>query len=206
MLNARSMAIRYAESVGKKAKDLNIIVGHMGGGCSVTAFKHGVLIETVGDDELHMSAERSGSAPLIQVTELCYSGKYTQAEMKKLIRGKGGMMAHLGTSDARVAEQKMSEGDKKAKLVLDAIAYGMSKSIGALSGIFKEKIDAIILTGGMAHSKYVTSAITEYVSPIAHVEILPGESEMIALAEGGIRIMSGEEEAMVYKLPEGYKK
>ncbi len=206
VLNGRSMALRYAESVGKKAKDMNIIVGHMGGGCSVTAFKHGVLIDSVGDDELHMSAERSGNAPLLQIVELIYSGKYTQAEFKKLIRGKGGMMAHLGTSDARVAEQRMNDGDEKAKLVLDAIAYGMAKSIGALSGVFKEKIDAIILTGGMAHSKYVTGLITEYVSPIAHVEILPGESEMIALAEGGIRIMNGEEEARIYKLPEGYVK
>lgn len=206
VLNARSMAIRYAESVGKKANDMNIIVGHMGGGCSVTAFKHGVLVEMVGDDELHMSAERAGGAPLIQFTELCYSGKYTEAEMKKLLRGRGGMVAHLGTADGREAEKMAAEGNEKAKLVLNAIAYGMAKSIGAMSGIFKGKVDAIILTGGLAHSKVVTGEIVEYVSPIAHVEILPGESEMIALAEGGIRIMKGEEEAMVYKLPEGYKK
>ncbi|MDD2217399.1 MAG: butyrate kinase [Eubacteriales bacterium] len=206
VLNARSMAIRYAESVGKKAKDMNIIVGHMGGGCSVTALKHGVLIETIGDDELHMSAERAGGAPLVQFTELCYSGKYTEAEMKKILRGKGGMFAHLGTADGRAAEKMVAEGNEKAKLVLNTISYGMSKSIGALSGIFKEKIDVIILTGGLAHSKIVTEEIKAYVSPIAPVEILPGESEMIALAEGGIRIMKGEEEAMVYKLPEGYQK
>jgi butyrate kinase len=206
VLNGRAMAIKYAASIGKKIEDLNIIVAHMGGGCSVAAYKGGVLIDSVSDDEQHMSAERSGGAPLLMFIKLCFSGKYTAADVKKLVRGKGGMAAHLGTSDGREVEKMAAEGNEKATLVMDALAYGLAKSIGEMSVTFKGKTDAIILTGGLAYSKYITGVIKEYASSIAPVEVLAGESEMSALAEGGIRLMKGEEKAGVYKLPEGYKK
>ncbi len=206
VLNGRAQSIKYAKSIGKKAKDLNVIVCHMGGGTSVMAFKHGELIDTVGDDELHFSAERSGGAQLLSFIELCFSGQYDKAAVKKLIRGKGGLIAHLGTSDGREIENKILAGDKNAENYFYAMVYGFCKSIGALMGIMGEKTDAIILTGGLAYDKGLVKFITEKFSCYTHVESMSGESEMDALAAGGIRILAGEEEAKKYTLPEGYKK
>ena len=136
---------------------------------------------------------------------MCFSGKYTAADMKKMMRGKGGMMAYLGTSDARVIEKMIAEGDEKAKEIYEAQAYQVAKGIGLLSATMKGKVDAIILTGGMAYSKMLTGWISEYVSYIAPVVVLPGENEMEALAFGGLRLLKGEEMPNTYRLPEGYK-
>lgn len=206
VLNGRAQTIKYAESIGKKPEDLNVVVCHMGGGCSVMAFKHGELVDTIGDDELHMSAERAGGAQLVKFVKLCFSGKYTEKEVQKLVRGKGGLMAHLGTSNGKEIEERIEKGDTHAKEVLDAMSYTLCKSIGALVAIIGEKIDAIILTGGLAYSKHVSEFITNKVSFLAHVENMAGESEMEALAAGGIRLIEGTEKAKNYKLPAGYRK
>ncbi len=206
VLNGRAKTIKYAESVNKKTKDVNVVVCHMGGGCSVMAFKHGELIDTIGDDELHMSAERSGGAQLVKFVKLCFSGKYTEAEVQKLVRGNGGVKAFLGTSDGREIEARIEKGDTYAKEIMEAMAYSLCKSIGALSAAIGEKIDAIILTGGLAHSPIIDAFIREKLTFMAPVINMAGESEMDALAAGGVRILKGEEEAKIYKLPEGYKK
>lgn len=206
VLNGRAQSIKYAESLGKKLEDLNIIVCQMGGGSSVMAFKHGELVDTIGDDEIHFSAERSGGLQLLSFLDLCFSGKYTKAEVKKLIRGKGGLNAHLGTPNGKEIENRIANGDENAKMMLDAMAYTVCKSIGALIGIMGEKTDAIILTGGLAYSKDVTDFIAAHFSHLTKVERMPGESEMEALAAGGIRLLKGEEKAKKYHLPEGYKK
>ena len=205
-LNSRAQAIRYASQlVGKEYRDLRLLVAHLGGGISLSAHVGGRIVETIGDDEGPFSPERAGSIPALELIKMCFSGKYTAADMKKMMRGKGGMMAYLGTSDARVIEKMIAEGDEKAKEIYEAQAYQVAKGIGLLSATMKGKVDAIILTGGMAYSKMLTGWISEYVSYIAPVVVLPGENEMEALALGGLRLLKGEEMPNTYRLPEGYK-
>lgn len=206
VLNGRSQALKYAEKQGKKLEDMNIVVCHMGGGCSVMAFKHGQLVDSLGDDEFHMSAERAGGAQLLSFLKAFFNDKYTAADVKKLLRGKGGLMAHLGTSNGKEIEARIADGDDHAKLVLQAMAYGLCKSIGAMAAAIGEKIDAVILTGGLAYSATVSDFITGQMGFLAHIEKMPGESEMEALAAGGVRLMNGSEEAKVYTLPADYHK
>ncbi len=194
-LNSRATAIKYSKSMGKKYEDMKFLVAHLGGGVSISAHKGGKIIDSLSDDDGQFSPERSGSVPLLNVIDLCYSGKYSKDEMKKMIRGKGGMYAHLGTSDCRVIEKRIDEGDEKAKIVFEAQAYQIAKGIGVLAPIMKGQVDAIILTGGVAHSKRLTDMITEYVEFIAPVKVWPGENEMEALALGALRILRKEEAA-----------
>ena len=202
VLNSHAQAIRYAESIGKKYQDLNLIVVHLGGGTSASVHNHGAIIDSVGDDDGQFSPERSGCFPSLEIVRLCFSGKYTKAEMDKKIRGKGGMYSHLGTSDCREIEKMIQNGDKHADLILEAQAYQIAKTIGLLSIVLKGDCDAIILTGGMAYSRMLTDRITDYVKFLAPVVIMPGENEMEALAQGGLRILNGQEQANVYHLPE----
>ena len=202
VLNSRAMAIRYAREQGKRYEDLNLIVAHLGGGVSASVHDHGKIVDSVGDDDGQFSPERAGTVPMLPLIDLCYSGKYTKDEMKKKIRGKGGMYAHLGTSDCRVIEQRIAQGDEKADLVFQAQAYQIAKTIGLLSIVLKGKCDAIILTGGLAYSQILTQRIRDYVQFIAPVCVLPGENEMEALAQGGLRILTGQEQAQRYHIPE----
>lgn len=204
-LNSRAQAIRYAGQVGKEYQDLRLLVAHLGGGISLSAHVGGRIVETIGDDEGPFSPERAGAIPALELIRMCFSGKYTQADMKKMMRGKGGMMSYLGTSDARVIEKRIAEGDAQAKEIYEAQAYQVAKGIGLLSATMKGQVDAIILTGGMAYSKMLTEWIAEYVSFIAPVVVLPGENEMEALAFGGLRLLAGQEQPNVYTLPEDYK-
>lgn len=200
-LNSRAQAIRYAGQMGKKYEDLRLIVAHLGGGISLSVHVGGRIVETIGDDEGPFSPERMGSVPALELIRMCYSGKYTQEEMKKMTRGKGGLMAHLGTSDARVITQRIEQGDEEAKRIFEAQAYQVAKGIGLLAATLKGRCDAIILTGGMAYSKMLTDWISDYVSFIAPVAVLPGENEMEALALGGLRLLKGEEQPHIYHLP-----
>ena len=197
-LNSRAMARKYAQSQGKKYESMNFIVAHLGGGISVSAHKEGHIIDSVADDDGQFSPERSGSIPLMDAIELCFSGKYTKAEMKEMVRGKGGMYAYLGTSDCRVIEKRIEDGDRLAALVFEAQAYQIAKGIGLLSVTLYGEIDGIILTGGVAFSKLLTSKIESYVNFIAPVIIMPGENEMESLANAGLRLLRGEEIAKEY--------
>ena len=204
-LNSRAQAIRYAESIGKDYKDLRLIVAHVGGGISLSVHVDGKIVESVSDDEGPFSPERAGMIPALELVKLCYSGKYTYSELRKRLRGNGGMYAHLGTSDVREILMRIEEGDEKAKLVFEAHAYSLAKSIGSLAATLKGKVDAIILTGGVSHAKLLTELVSDYVSFIAPVVTQPGENEMEALAAGGIRLLSGAEEPKFYHLPEGFQ-
>ena len=204
-LNSRAQAIRYAGQAGKEYKDLRLIVAHLGGGISLSVHEDGRIVETIGDDEGPFSPERAGAIPALELIKMCFSGQYTQADMKKMMRGKGGMMAYLGTSDARVIQNMIAEGNEKAKEIFEAQAYQVAKGIGLLSATMKGQVDAIILTGGMAYSEMLTGWIKDYVSYIAPVVVLAGENEMEALAFGGLRLLAGKEQANVYTLPEGYE-
>lgn len=200
-LNQKAMARRWAASVGKKYADVDVIVVHMGGGTSTGAHKHGRMVDVFAafNGDGAFSPERANGIPALGLVNLCFSGKFTYAEMKKKVIGGGGFNAYLGTNDARDVDKMIAEGDEKAKLVMDAFIYQISKNIGALAAsVFEGKVDQIILTGGVAYDKYVTEAITKKVSFIAPVTVYAGEAELLALAQGALRVMNGEEEAQVY--------
>ena len=198
-LNQKAVAKRYAKEAGKAYEDLNLIVVHMGGGVSVGAHTGGKVIDVFnalsGDGAF--SPERAGAVPPGALADLCFSGKYTQAQVKKMLIGNGGFNAYLGTNNAQEV-YKRSLTEEKAKLVFDAFVYQVSKDIGAMAAVLKGKVDQIILTGGIAHGEQVTSDIKERVSFIAPVTVYPGEDELLALAQGALRVMNGEEEAGIY--------
>ena len=197
-LNARAMAMKTAKEIGESYQELNLIVAHLGGGISVTAHQHGRMVDLVSDDEGSFSPERTGGLPSRAVMKLCYSGKYDQKTMKKKLQGKGGFSAYLDTLDAREVEKMILKGDEKAKLIYEAMAYQISKSIAQLSVVFKGDLDGIVITGGIAYSKMVTDWIKERVSFLAPIYLQPGEHELESLAFGTLRVLEGEEEAKEY--------
>ena len=198
-LNQKAMARRYAKENGKRYEDINVIVAHMGGGVSVGAHKNGRVIDVSNalEGDGAFSPERAGALPVGPLVRLCYSGKYTEKEMYKRIVGGGGFTAYLGSNDM-VEITKRAETDEQARLIVDAFIYQIAKDIGARAAVLEGKVDAIILTGGIAYGKTVTDAIAKYVSWIAPVVVYPGEDELLALAQGGLRVLNGEEEAKEY--------
>lgn len=198
-LNQKAVAKRYAKETGKAYEDLNLIVVHMGGGVSVGAHKNGKVIDVANalDGDGPFSPERAGGLPSGALMKLCFSGKYTQAEIGKMINGNGGFNAYVGTNDMRDLV-KMAETDDNAKLVMDAFHYQLVKEIGAMAVVLGGKVDQIILTGGIAYNAITQNTMKESVEWIAPVTVYPGEDELLALAQGAIRVMSGEEEAMKY--------
>lgn len=199
-LNQKAVARRYAIEHGKDYDDVNLIVVHLGGGVSVGAHKNGRVIDVNNalDGEGPFSPERSGGVPVGSLVELCFSGKFTLAEMKKKITGRGGMVAYLNTNDFIEIEKKALGGDKEYKLIFDAFVYQVAKEIGKNAAVLAGQIDAVILTGGIAYSKPVVQGISEMVSFIAPIVVYPGEDELLALAQGGLRVLKGEEGAKVY--------
>ncbi|MZQ74538.1 MAG: butyrate kinase [Peptoclostridium sp.] len=199
-LNQKAVARRAAAEMGKKYDEVNVVVAHLGGGVSVGAHEKGRVIDVNNalDGEGPFSPERAGGLPVGDVVKLCFSGKVTLDEMKKKIKGNGGLVAYLGTNDARDVEKMIEEGNEKAKVIYEAMAYQTAKEIGACAAVLKGDVDAVVLTGGIAYSKFITSYISERVSFISPVKIYPGEDEMIALAEGGLRVLRGEEAAKTY--------
>lgn len=197
-LNSRAMAMKAAKKYGKKYSDMNFVVAHLGGGISVSVHEKGKMVDIIADDEGPFSPERAGRVPCKQLIDLCYSGKYDKKAMHKKLRGNGGLKAYLNTVDAREVEKIIENGDDKAKLIYEAMAYQVSKGIGELATVVEGKVDAIILTGGIAYSKMLTSWIKKRVEFIAPVEIMPGENEMESLALGTLRVLRQEETAREY--------
>ncbi|HSQ87309.1 butyrate kinase [Romboutsia sp.] len=199
-LNQKATARRAANELNKEYSDSNFIVAHMGGGISVGAHEKGKVIDVANalDGEGPFSPERSGGLPVGDLVKMCFSGKYTQDEIKKRIKGNGGLVGYLNTNDAREVEERIANGDEKAKLAYEAMAYQVSKEIGACASVLKGNVDAVLLTGGIAYSKLFTSMIEERVKFISEVKVYPGEDEMIALAQGGLRVLNKEEEPQVY--------
>ena len=193
VLNARATSHKYAEAMGRKYEDMNLVVAHLGGGISISAHSHGRIIDSVSDDAGPFSPDRAGSLNMLYVVDMCYSGKYTKAEMLKKLRGEGGMSALLGTHDCREVEQRIQNGDEWAALVYRAQALQIAKGVGIMLGCFTELIDAVILTGGLANSKMLTGMVIDYLHNLCRVVVLPGENEMEALALGALRILREEE-------------
>ena len=199
VLNSKAMARKIAESIGRSYSECNFIVAHLGGGISISAHRKGKICDLIADDCGTFSPERAGTAPLVQMVDLCYSGKYSHKEMQKKVRGNGGLKALLDTSDAREVQRRINNGDKYAEKVYYAMAYQIAKGIAQLSVAFKGKIDGIILTGGVAYSEILTNWIKEYVRFLAPIYIQAGENELESLAFGAFRILNKQEEAISYK-------
>ncbi len=199
-LNQKAVARRFAKSEDKKYEDMNLIVAHLGGGISVGAHRNGRIIDVNNalDGEGPFSPERTGGLPVGDLTNLCYSGKYTYDEMKKKIKGKGGLVSYLGTNDAREVREMIETGNNEAKLIYEAMAYQVAKEIGSCSAALKGKVDGIILTGGIAHDELFIGWIIERINFISKVKVYPGEDELFALAEGGLRVLKGDEEVKEY--------
>lgn len=197
-LNTRAMAIKAAKGMGKSYSDLNIIVAHLGGGISVSIHQKGKVVDLILDDEGPFAPERAGRVSARALTKLCYSGKYDLKTMQKKLSGNGGLKAHLNTIDAREVVKMINEGNEKARLVYEAMAYQVSKGIGELATVVSGDVDIIILTGGIAHSTMFTDWIEKRVAFIAPVKVMPGENELEALAYGGLRVLRNEEQAKEY--------
>jgi butyrate kinase len=199
-LNQKAAARRAAKALACSYQELNLIVAHMGGGISIGAHKQGRVVDVNNalDGDGPMSPERSGTLPAGDLIRLCYSGRFTFQEMMRMVNGRGGLMAHLGTTNTKEIQQRVQAGDKKAELVFKALAYQVAKSICALVAILGNKPDAIVLTGGMAHSEMLTGWIKERVGFLAPVLVYPGEGEMEALAQGALRILNQKETPQVY--------
>ena len=199
-LNQKSIARQHARSIMKKYEDMNLIVVHMGGGITVGAHEKGRVIDVNQglDGEGPFSPERSGTLPTGDLVRLCFSGQYTEKEVLKMVVGNGGIVAHLGTNSAYEAEMNALNGDEKAKFILEALAYQVAKTIGSMVPVLKGDVDAILLTGGVAHSKWITNLIIERVFKFAPVYTYPGEDEMRALAFNGLMVLKGEVEVREY--------
>lgn len=199
-LNIRAVAFNVAKELGKPMESLNLVMAHLGGGISIVPMKKGKIVDANNANEMGpFSPERAGGLPVGDLAKLCFSGQYTYDQIKKMMVGKGGLVAYLGTNDAREVMKMIEEGDANAKLVFDAMGYQIAKEIGAMATVLKGEIDAVILTGGVAYSKYLTDYITDHVRFLAPVILKPGEDEMWALNEGVIRVNSGQEKAKIYE-------
>lgn len=199
-LNQKAVAKRYGVDSGKGYENLNLIVTHMGGGVSVGAHKNGKVVDVNNalDGEGAFSPERAGTLPAGDLVKMCFSGKYTEQEIYSRVVGKGGMVSYLNTNDARDMLKMAEEGHDEAKLVKEAFIYQVGKAIGEMSTVLCGKVDAILVTGGIAYSEIVINAIKERVEWIAPVVVYPGEDELLALAQGALRVLNKVEEAKIY--------
>ena len=200
-LNQRAIARRYARGIGKKYEDLNLIICHLGGGISVAAHEHGRAIDANNalDGEGPFSPERAGSLPAVDLIRLCFSGKYNEEQLLKRIAGKAGLNAHLGTNDMREILKRIQNGDEHAKLIVDAMIYHIAKNIAAESAVLCGQIDAILLTGGLAHSEYIINELRRRIGFLAPVYTFAGEDEMEALALNALAVLTGKRESKIYE-------
>lgn len=199
-LNQKAVAKRYAKEIGKAYDSLNLVVVHMGGGVSVGAHRQGRVVDVFNalDGDGAFSPERAGAVQSGALIKMCFSGKYTEKEVYKKFVGSGGFNAYCGTNDMRDVEKMVQNGDTKAAEVREAFITQVAKDIGSMACVLKGKVDQIIVTGGIAYDKVVVAGLKEKAEWIAPMTVYPGEDELLALVQGGLRVLNGEEKAMVY--------
>ncbi len=199
-LNQKAVAREYARSIRRKYEDLNLIVAHLGGGITIGAHRKGQVIDVNQglDGEGPFSPERSGTLPVMDLVRLCFSGKYQQKEVQKMVKGEGGLVAYLGTNNAYDVEKMVDAGNAEAELIYHAMAYQVAKFIGEMYTVLKCEVDAILITGGIAYDKGFVNWIQERVYKLAPIHIYPGEDEMRALAINGLMVVRGELDVKVY--------
>jgi butyrate kinase len=205
-LNLKAVARRAASDLGRPYADLNLVVAHLGGGISITAHRQGRMVDVnqALDGTGPFAPERAGGLPVGDVVRMCFSvAPYeglalTYEQMFKKLAGRGGLVAHLGTNSAVEVEERIAAGDERARLVYEAMAYQIAKEIGAMATVLRGRVDAVVVTGGVAHSKMLVDWIRERVAWIGSLLVYPGEDEMLALALGALRVLRGEEPARAY--------
>ena len=199
-LNQKATARIYAADVEQRYEDLNLIVAHMGGGVSVAAHRKGRVIDCNNalDGEGPVAPERAGSIPAGELVDLCFSGKYTHKEIRTLLSGKGGLVSLTGKNSVKALVEEAQTGNAESKQAIDLMVYGIVKNIGQMATVLKGDIDAIVLTGGIAYSKYITDAIADSCRFLAPIAIYPGENELQSLAMNALRLLRGETEAKIY--------
>ncbi len=199
-LNQKAVARKYAKSINKQYEELNLIVAHLGGGITVGAHKLGKVIDVNNavDGDGPFSPERSGTLPTGQLVSLCFSGKYSHSEIKKILCGKGGLMAYAGTANVAEIIEKAKMGNNEYKLIYESMAYQIGKSIGEMATVLHGNVNAIIITGGIAYSNDIISYITNMTKFISDIVVYPGEDEMFALAMNGLSVLNGEIEVNEY--------
>ena len=199
-LNQRAIARRHAALAGSRYEDMNLIVAHMGGGISVGAHCKGRVIDNNNalNGDGSFTPERAGTLPAVSLVEMCYSGRYTRNEIMKMLAGHGGLTAHLGTNSIVAVVERIEHGDDHARMIMDAMCYGICKQIGAMAAVLSGRVDGVLLTGGIAHSTYVVERIIDRCSFIAPVSVYPGEIEMEALVANALSVLRGEVVPKVY--------
>lgn len=198
-LNLKAVARRAACELGKPYAELNLVLAHLGGGISICPQRRGRMVDVNNANESGpLAPERAGTLPASALVKLAYLGKYSERELLQRVAGRGGLMAHLGTNDAREVEARIAQGDAHAELVYRAMAYGIAKEIGAMATVLCGEVDAVVITGGLAHSALLVGWVTERVRFIAPVLVYPGEEELRSLAAGALRVLRGEEQARTY--------
>ncbi len=194
-LNTKAVAKRFAADQGKAYESLRLIVVHMGSGNSISAHLNGRMIDNNTGEDGPFGIDRSGSLPVRLLIAACFRGDFTRKQLEERVFGSGGLYSYLGTRDLMEVERRIEGGDKEAAMVLDAMIYQIAKEAGSMAVVLKGKVDALLLTGGMAHSKLVVCKLRDYLEWLAPVHVYPGEDELRALSEGVFRILNGEEQA-----------
>jgi butyrate kinase len=201
-LNIRAVARRHAHAVGRPLEALRLVVAHLGTGVSLAALADGRMVDVVNpQDEGPFAGDRAGGVPVTAVVDLCFAPGADRAAVRRRLFGDGGLFSLLGTRDAREASDRAAAGDATAALVVEAMAYQVAKAIAAMAVALSGRVDAVVLTGGMAWQEGIVAAIRGRVAWIAPVVVLPGEDELGALAGGALRVLSGEEAARDYAPP-----
>lgn len=200
-LNVRMVAKKAAQELKKPYNQCNFVIVHLGTGITVAAHLKGKQVDSSNaNEDGPFSPQRTGSLPTIPLVELCFSGKYTEADIKKMLLREGGLLSYLGTDDIKEVEKRIGEGDRYAEEVYNALIYQVAKEVGAYAVVLKGKIDAIIITGGIAHSEKFVSGLKSWIEFLCpKFFVYPGEGEMEALARGVLRVLTGEENAQEYK-------
>jgi butyrate kinase len=193
-LNIKAVARRFARESGRAYADLRLIIAHMGSGITVSAHRDGRMIDNNTPEEGPMGPDRTGSLPVRKLMKLCVTGDHTDRQLDRMLFGEGGLFAYLGTRDLKEVERRVDAGDQKAAGVYDAMIYQVAKETGAMAAVLEGRVDALLLTGGMAHSERLVGKLRRYIEWIAPIRVYAGEDELQAIAEGVFRVLSGQEE------------
>jgi butyrate kinase len=202
-LNIKAVARRFARDSGRVYADLRLIIAHMGSGITVSAHRDGKMIDNNTPEEGPFGPDRTGSLPVRELIKLCMTGDHSELQLDRMVFGEGGLFAYLGTRDLKEVERRIDSGDAKASVVYDSMIYQIAKEIGAMAAVLEGRVDAILLTGGMAHSERLVGKLRRYIEWVAPITNYPGEDELQAIAEGVLRVLNGEEQAQRLKVTDG---
>ncbi len=193
VLNTKAVARRFAREQGCQYESLRLVVAHLGSGITVSAHQEGRMIDSNSLEDGPFGVDRTGGLPVRALVRLCFSGRFTEEQLDRQIFGDGGLVAYLGTRDLIEIERRIDTGDSKAALIFDAMIHQLGKEMGAMAAVLYGRVDAVLLTGGMAYSERMVKQLRGYIEWIAPVRVYPGEDELRALAEGAFRVLNGEE-------------